>query len=63
MAGDDEDVLAILHPSSVTDKIIESKLSHLTDKENNDMKQVIKDYKSVFSDKPGIAAFDSHTII
>ena len=63
MVGDDEDVLAILHPSSVTDETIVSKLSHLTDKEGNDMKQVIEDYKSVFSDKPGIAAIDSHTII
>ena len=58
MIGDDEDVLVILHPSSVTDEIILSKLSHLTDKEGNDIKQVIKDYKSIFSDKPGIAAID-----
>ena len=63
MIGDDEDVFAILHPSSVTDENIVSKLSHLTDKEGNDMKQVIEDYKSVFSGKPGIAAIDCHTII
>ena len=34
MVGDDEDLLAILHLSSVTNEIVEYKLSHLTDEKD-----------------------------
>ena len=59
---DDDNLLTILHPTSVTDSILDDKLSHLPILHRSDMKNLLLEHKHVFSDKPGLAKVDPHEI-